>query len=129
MKIIGVGTDIVAIQRIQAIWDRFGMAFPKRILSPIELSHWEKVKDPVAFLAKRYAAKEAAAKALGTGFRPEGVLLTDISVVNNALGRPQLVLSGGAKREWERQAVAESHLSLADEKEFAVAFVILTGLN
>jgi holo-[acyl-carrier protein] synthase len=127
MKIIGIGTDIVAIQRIQTIWDRFGLAFPKRILSPVEISSWETVKDPVSFLAKRYAAKEAAAKALGTGFRPQGVLLTDISVVNNALGRPHLVLSGGAKHEWERQLVVESHLSLADEKEFAVAFVILMG--
>ena len=126
MNIIGIGTDIVSISRIQSIWDRFGFAFPRRILSPVELKSWDTVTDPVSFLAKRYAAKEAVAKALGTGFRPEGVLLTDISVLNDALGRPYILFSGGAELEWQRQSGKESHLSLADEKEFAVAFVILT---
>jgi holo-[acyl-carrier protein] synthase len=127
MRIIGIGTDIVAIERIQSIWDRFGFAFPRRILSPLELKTWDLVADPVSFLAKRYAAKEAVAKALGTGFRPQGVLLTDISVMNDPLGRPYIVLNGAADAEWQRQLGVASHLSLADEKEFAIAFVILTG--
>jgi holo-[acyl-carrier protein] synthase len=125
MKIVGIGTDIVAIARIKSIWDRFGMAFPRRILAESEFVFFQKSKDPVAFLAKRYAAKEAVAKALGTGFRPQGVLLTDIAVENDTLGRPHLTFLGGAKAEVARQEILESHLSLADEKEYAVAFVIL----
>ncbi len=127
MKIIGIGTDIVSLSRIQKIWDRYGSAFPRRILTRKELEHFPKYKDPVPFLAKRYAAKEAAAKALGTGFRPQGVLLSDIGVENDSLGRPHLLFAGGAAQELTRQCVVESHLTLADEKEFAVAFVILMG--
>ncbi|HEV2523701.1 MAG TPA: holo-ACP synthase [Gammaproteobacteria bacterium] len=127
MKIVGIGTDIVSTSRIKTIWDRFGSAFARRILAKSELTRLELSRDPVSFLAKRYAAKEAVAKALGTGFRPEGILLTEISVNNNALGRPYLEFSGEAEREMARLRVVESHLTLSDEKEFAVAFVVLVG--
>ena len=127
MKIAGIGTDIVSTSRIKTIWDRFGSAFARRILAKLELKRLELSRDPVSFLAKRYAAKEAVAKALGTGFRPGGILLTEISVNNNALGRPYLEFLGGAEREMARLRVVESHLTLSDEKEFAVAFVILVG--
>lgn len=127
MKIVGIGTDIVSINRIKVIWDRFGFAFANRILAESEFIRLERARHPVAFLAKRYAAKEAVAKALGTGFRPEGILLKEISVNNNALGRPYLEFSGEAEREMARLKVKESHLTLSDEKEFAVAFVVLVG--
>ena len=127
MKIVGIGTDIVSTSRIKTIWDRFGSVFARRILAKSELTRLALSRDPVSFLAKRYAAKEAVAKALGTGFRPEGILLTEISVNNNALGRPYLELSGEAEREMARLRVVESHLTLSDEKEFAVAFVVLVG--
>jgi holo-[acyl-carrier protein] synthase len=127
MKIVGIGTDIVSTVRIRAIWDRFGSAFSRRILAKSELLRLELSRDPVSFLAKRYAAKEAVAKALGTGFRPHGILLTEISVNNNALGRPYLEFSGETEREMARLSVTESHLTLSDEKEFALAFVILAG--
>lgn len=126
MSIVGIGTDIVSIARIQSIWERFGLAFAKRILSTSEQDYLKKARDPVAFLAKRYAAKEAVAKALGTGFRPQGILLTDITVNNDALGKPYLTFSGEAAAAIERHQVSETHLTLADEKEFAVAFVVLT---
>lgn len=127
MKIVGIGSDIVSIERIRAIWERYQNAFARRILTESELKALLSSSDPVAFLAKRYAAKEASAKALGTGFRPNGVLLTDIGVSNDSLGRPHLEFSGGAKRELERQQITESHVTLSDEKEFAVAFVLLIG--
>lgn len=127
MNIVGIGTDIVSIARIQSIWDRFQQDFAKRILTPLELEELSKITNPVAFLAKRYAAKEAFAKALGTGFRPQGILLSEIGVSNDELGRPYLHYFGTAKSEQKRRGIQESHVSLSDEKEFAVAFVILLG--
>lgn len=127
MSIIGIGSDIVSLARIKRIWERYQEAFPRRILNKAELEHFSKARCKVAFLAKRYAAKEATAKALGTGFRPGGVLLTDIAVQNDSLGRPFLELSGGAHAEWQKRNVVTSHLTLSDEKEFALAFVVLVG--
>lgn len=127
MKIIGIGTDIVSIARIKSIWDKFGPAFARRILSQGELERLTLSKDPASFLAKRYAAKEAVAKALGTGFRPQGILLTEIGVNNDPLGRPFLEFSGVAARTMAELRVVDSHLTLSDEKEFALAFVVLVG--
>jgi holo-[acyl-carrier protein] synthase len=129
MKIIGIGTDIVAIARIEKIWNRFGQAFAKRILTEKELGSLYNSKNLIAFLAKRYAAKEAVAKAVGTGFQPNGLLLTEIGVNNDALGRPYLEYLGRTKVEIERLGINESQISLSDEKEYAIAFVILLGLH
>lgn len=126
MKIVGIGTDLVSMARIKSIWDRFGLSFARRILSKGELERLTLSRDPVSLLAKRYAAKEAVVKALGTGFRPH-ILLTEISVNNDSLGRPYLEYSGGVEREMARLNVRESHLTLSDEKEFALAFVVLVG--
>lgn len=123
---MGIGTDIVSIARIKSIWDRFQAVFARKILTPNELKDLSKTNDAVAFLAKRYAAKEAVAKALGTGFR-QGILLTEIGVNNDELGRPHLEFFGNTQLEIERRQIVESHLSLSDEREFAVAFVILLG--
>jgi len=125
MNILGIGTDMVSIARIRFIWKRFGLKFALRILTKIELKDLPKFHDPVPFLAKRYAAKEAVSKALGTGFRPQGILLTEIGVNNDSLGRPHLHFMGSAEKEIKRLEVVESHLSLSDEQEFALAFVIL----
>jgi holo-[acyl-carrier protein] synthase len=125
VNIIGIGTDLVSIARIKSIWERYGEAFARRILAKSELEDLANAKNPVGFLAKRYAAKEAVAKALGTGFQPQGFWLTDIAVSNDPLGRPFLVFSGEAKAELTRRQISECHLSLSDEREFALAFVIL----
>lgn len=127
MSIIGIGTDIVSTVRIKSLWERYGLAFAKRILAKSELEDLPKAKDPVGFLAKRYAAKEAVAKALGTGFQPQGFWLTDIAVKNDVLGRPHLSFSEKAQIDIDRCKVQISHLSLSDEREFAIAFVILEG--
>lgn len=126
MNISGIGTDIVAIPRIQAIWERFGGSFAKRILTSEELEELKKSTAPVSFLAKRFAAKEALVKALGTGFR-EGILLTEIGVTKDRLGRPHLTFTGRTQTEIEARFIKASHLSLSDEKEYALAFVILVS--
>jgi len=127
MTIVGIGTDLVSIQRIQKIWERFGESFAKRILTKGELEDLKKTPTPVSFLAKRYAAKEAVAKALGTGFRPGGLLLNEIGVKNDALGRPHLYFEGRTAEVLAHQGATESFITLSDEREHALAFVILTG--
>lgn len=120
----GIGTDIVRVARMQANWERYGRRFASKILAPFEYAAFETDKRPAAFLAKRFAAKEAMVKALGTGFR-DGVKLTDIGVAHNAAGKPVLVCSGHTLALMSSLGITESHLSLADEQEYAVAFVIL----
>ncbi len=125
MNIIGIGTDIVAISRIRSIWDHFGQAFARRILMPPELEALKTSTKPVAFLAKRFAAKEAFAKACGSGFRPGGIWLTDIGVTHTALGKPEMIFSAQAQKMIQALGAVQSHVSLSDEQDFAVAFVIL----
>jgi holo-[acyl-carrier protein] synthase len=127
MKIIGIGSDIVAIARIRKNHERYGQALAHRLLALAEYPYYEAASDPVAFLAKRFAAKEGVAKALGTGFRAEGVLLQDIEIHKAAGGRPIVQLKGDALLEQKRQGISEIHLSLSDEREFALAFVVLVG--
>ncbi len=124
MSILGIGTDLVSIARIETIWNRFGMNFARRILTEKELQNLNNSKDPIHFLAKRFAAKEAVAKALGTGFRPEGILLTEIGVLNDDLGRPYLEFIGHTEQVFDKLG-AMTHISLSDEREYAMAFVIL----
>lgn len=124
MLIHGIGTDIVRIARMEDNVVRYGMRFAHRVLAPEELKEYELSREPARFLAKRFAAKEAAVKALGTGFS-QGVGLHDIAVAHEAAGRPFLVYSGEAGRLREALGIRESHLSIADEREYAVAFVTL----
>ena len=94
MLIHGIGTDIVRIARMEDNVDRYGARFARRMLAPEEMKEYELSRQPARFLAKRFAAKEAAAKALGTGFS-QGVGLRDIAVAHEAAGRLLLVYSGG----------------------------------
>ncbi len=126
-RIIGIGSDLVSMVRIRAIWQRYHEAFAHRILGPKEQSDLRSLPDPVAFLAKRFAAKEAMVKALGTGFR-DGILFKEIEVQHSDMGRPIVVCTGAAARELEKQQILASHLSLSDEREFALAFVVLVGI-
>ncbi len=125
MNIMGIGTDIVSMSRIRSVWERFGQAFARRILMPAELAELEASTKPVAFLAKRFAVKEAFAKACGSGFRAGGIWLTDIGVSHNALGKPDMIFSAQAQKMIQALGVIQSHVSLSDEQEYAVAFVIL----
>lgn len=122
--IYGIGTDIVQVTRLQGSLDRFGEPFARRILTLDEFEEFHNDKRPAHFLAKRFAAKEAVVKAMGTGFRG-GVKLSDIGVVHNDAGRPGLYYSGRTQALLAEWGVTDSHISLADEQDFAVAFVIL----
>jgi holo-[acyl-carrier protein] synthase len=121
--IVGVGTDMVSIPRIAALWQRHGERVLDKLLSAQERLQLTPGADPTRLLAKRFAAKEALAKAMGTGLRAP-LLLTTISVAHDALGKPSFVLHGDAADEFARQGVT-AHLSLSDEHDYALAFVVL----
>jgi len=121
----GIGTDIVAIARMTRLWDKYTEAFAARILADDERAAMQHHADPARFLAKRFAAKEAAAKALGTGFR-DGLSLRHIVVMNDALGKPVLRLEGRAAELAANFGVQVTHLTISDEADYAVAFVIMT---
>ena len=122
--IIGIGTDIVAVERIQDSLQRLGDAFAKRLLTDTEYAEYEKRGNKAAFLAKRFAAKEAAVKALGTGFA-ESITWKQVNVHNDDKGAPVLTLTGKALERADALGVNRLHLSISDEKHHAVAFVIL----
>lgn len=120
----GVGTDIVAVARMDRGWRRFGARLAERILAPSELLEFPTDPHPARFLARRFAAKEAFAKALGLGFR-DGLALSQIAVVHDARHKPSLALSGCAEHQARRQGVTASWVSISDEAEYALAFVVL----
>ena len=122
--IFGIGTDIVSIVRMQQGLERHGERFAQRILDADEYRDYSKSPKPAAFLAKRFAAKEAAVKALGLGFS-RGISMQHVSVGHDDNGRPLLCLSGTAKIIADELGVGESFLSLADEQDHAIAYVIL----
>jgi holo-[acyl-carrier protein] synthase len=122
--IFGIGTDIVRIQRMQEALQRHGDKFAERILSTDELIDFKQAENGARYLAKRFAAKEATAKAMGTGFS-DGLSLKDISVGHDRRGKPVLNYSDQAANFMSENNISESHISLADEQEYAVAFVTL----
>jgi holo-[acyl-carrier protein] synthase len=124
--ILGVGTDIFAIERMDRALSRRGEALAERLLSPVELERWHASSDRVAFLAKRFAAKEAVLKALGTGLRA-GSRWHDISVRNDELGKPEVLLEGACARRLSGLGGRRVWLSLSDEKDYVVAFAIISG--
>ncbi|MGH6989878.1 MAG: holo-ACP synthase [Stellaceae bacterium] len=128
--ILGIGSDLIDIDRIADTIERFGDRFIARVFTPIEIARAERRADRIATYAKRFAAKEACAKALGTGFR-RGVYWRDLGVVNLPGGRPSLALTGGAKRRLEALTppgrVARIDLTITDEYPLAQAFVIISA--
>jgi holo-[acyl-carrier protein] synthase len=122
--IYGIGTDMVRVQRLQDSLDRHGDRFARRILADSEWEEYVDSPQKAQFLAKRFAAKEAAAKALGTGFR-HGLSLQDIAVGHDGLGKPLLEFNETLSAHLGKQGIGNAHLSLSDEKEYALAFVIL----
>ncbi len=122
--IVGIGTDIVHTSRIKASLDRLGQRFAERILTVDELQQWLDHPRPEVFLAKRFAVKEAASKALGTGLG-QGVSWQHISLEHNELGAPRLLLTGQAEQRALTLGVSSSHVTLSDEVDTVVAFVVL----
>jgi len=122
--IFGIGTDIVRVDRMQKNIERHGVRFAERILTVAELIEFRSEARPAHFLAKRFAAKEAAAKAMGTGFR-DGLMLHHIGVTHDQAGKPQLAFTDQAEEFIRRHGITSVHVSLADEQDHAVAFVTL----
>ncbi|NVO14101.1 MAG: holo-ACP synthase [Rhodoplanes sp.] len=129
--IIGIGTDIADIRRIERTLERHGERFVARVFTPVERALAERRKNRAATYAKRFAAKEACAKALGTGFR-RGVFFRDLGVVNLPSGQPTLRLTGGALARLEALTPAgcdaRIDLALTDEWPLAQAFVVISAV-
>lgn len=126
MAILGLGTDIVEIARIEAIIARSGERLARRVLSAYEWQCYEQHQQPARFLAKRFAVKEAAAKALGTGIRL-GLAFEHFEVFNDTLGKPGLRLLDQAEQLAHRLGVTDIHVTIADERHYACATVIMEG--
>ena len=131
MTIVGIGSDLCNIERIQKSLDRFGERFVNRVFTETERAKAERRPFTRAgTYAKRFAAKEAFSKAVGTGFK-RGVHMKDIGVVNLASGAPTLQLTGGAKARLDALApeghAIDIHLTMTDDHPWAQAFVILTA--
>jgi len=122
--IFGIGTDIVEYSRIEALWARYGDHFATRILSERELSEFQPHANPARFLAKRFAAKEAFAKAVGSGLR-EPVSLHRISTTHDGLGKPVLLFDETLRTHLAQLGINGHHLSISDERNMIVAFVVL----
>jgi holo-[acyl-carrier protein] synthase len=122
--IYGVGTDVVEISRIQAALGRHGERFARRILCPPELARFQSHRLPANYLAKRFAAKEAFTKALGTGIKSPANW-HGVWVRNLASGQPVLEFSDALQRYLKAKAITTAHVSLSDERGVAFATVIL----
>ncbi len=129
--ILGLGSDITDIRRIEKMLGRFGERFTRRVFTEAERVRSERRADRAASYARRFAAKEACAKALGTGIR-RGVFWRDIGVVNLASGKPTCRLSGGAARRLAEITpegmVAQIDLSMTDDPPIAQAIVVISAL-
>lgn len=122
--IFGIGTDVLQLSRVERVWERFGEQFARRVLLDEEQDFFVRSKQPVRFLAMRFAAKEAIVKALGTGFG-NGMWVRDVGTVPNALGQPQVVYSARGRAVCERLGVGAGFLSLTDEAGLVVAVAVL----
>ncbi len=122
--IFGIGTDIVEVSRIEESLARFGEAFAQRVLTEREWLAFEQSQTRARFLAKRFAAKEAFAKALGTGLRAPATF-QQIGVGHDDLGKPVFDLGTDLQYFLDQRGIRACHLSISDEKALAVAFVVL----
>jgi len=128
MKIFGIGTDIVNIKRIEKIIKKNGDSFKNKFFSKKEINYCEKKKNPSSFYAKRFAAKEAVTKAMGTGIG-KGISLKNIEVINNINGKPDIILKGNVDAFLKKQIKRKKYdiyLSLSDDKPFALATVVIS---
>jgi holo-[acyl-carrier protein] synthase len=122
--IFGIGTDIVEVARIEASIQQFGDEFAKRILAERELAIYLQSQIKPRFLAKRFAAKEAFSKALGTGLRAPATF-QNIEVTHDDLGKPLLILAPELQAFLQSKNITQTHISISDEKNLATAFVVL----
>ena len=125
--ILGIGTDIVEVSRIEALWARYGEHFAARVLSERELVEYQTSPNIPRLLAKRFAAKEAFAKAVGSGMR-HPVSFQRISITHDGLGKPVLLFDDELRDHLAQLGVTGHHLSISDERGMVIAFVVLETL-
>ncbi|BCJ90483.1 holo-[acyl-carrier-protein] synthase [Terrihabitans soli] len=129
--ILGIGSDLIDIRRIEKTIERFGDRFIQRVFTPLEQKKADSRAERIATYAKRFAAKEACSKALGTGFR-NGTFWRDMGVVNLPSGRPTLELTGGAKTHLDKLVpaghMARIDVTITDEYPMAQALVVITAV-
>lgn len=123
----GVGTDIVAIARVERMLSEHGERTAAKLLAPSEMEKYRQVAQPAAWLAKRFAAKEALGKALGLGLR-DPATLHNIAVLSNGLGRPSFEYAPPLA-DWMKARRLRAHLSLSDETDTAMAFVVVEQVD
>lgn len=121
--IFGVGADLVAVDRLEKLWQRHGVRALEKMLAPEERLACQSSSAPGRFLAKRFAAKEALGKALGTGIS-QPVLLSSIAVVHDPLGKPAFSFAEELQN-WMGERQLHAHLSISDEVAYALAFVVV----
>ena len=129
--ILGIGSDLADIRRIEATLERFGARFVERVFTEIEQARSERRRERAASYARRWAAKEACAKALGTGLRM-GVAWREMGVVNLPSGQPTMALTGGAAERLAAMTpagmTARLHVTITDDPPYAQAFVVIEAL-
>lgn len=126
--IFGIGTDIVEMSRMESTWKRFGEHFAKRILMDEEMQLFRRSKQPARFLAMRFAGKEAAVKAMGTGFA-HGVWLRDVGITSNEWGRPLIIWSERGQKVCDELGIGKGHVSLTDDAGLVMAFAVVETVD
>ena len=124
--IVGIGTDVCSVERVAGVLERHGERFVRRILTPAERERYQRTRDKAGHLAKRFAAKEAFSKAIGTGIHAP-FTWHSITVTRNAKGKPGIEPSPAMAKHLKKLGVTEAHISLTDDGDVAMAFVVLEG--
>ena len=124
--IIGIGSDILDVRRIEKAIKKYPTRFAEKILSRKEFKHWQQLSDNKStnYLAKRWAAKEALGKACGCGIR-EPVLFSNITLTKDSLGKPQIETHGGLTDWFLERQITHAHVTLSDELPYCLAFIVL----
>ncbi len=127
MSVIAIGTDIVSVSRIKSIYEHSGQKFVERILTEHEISQMsDSLNVKIAYLSKRWAAKEAISKAFGTGIG-EKLSFQDLEISHLESGQPFVILNARAKKLAKLKGIKKLHISISDEKKYAVAFVVASS--
>ena len=124
MSIFGIGVDLVNAKRIQLLYKKYGDRFPKRILDDDEMQLFENSKNKERYLCNAFAGKEAAVKALGTGFS-QGVHWKDFGLSRKSSGQPKLHFTKKIKEKFNSLGISSSHISISDEDPWSIAMVVL----
>ena len=122
--IFGIGIDVLQVDRVEHVYQKYGERFVRHLLLPEERSQLQRTSRPVRFLAMRFAAKEAIVKGMGTGFA-HGVWIRDVGVVQNAWGRPEVVYSARGAKVRDGLGIGDGHVTLTDEAGLVVAVAVL----